>query len=238
MDGFELNTTHYKPRKGRSLGIILLILILLGATAAGVWFWRQRDIDSLKSQLGAATQTPVQSDNTPVPDISSVTNWNQITVGPMPLANEKLAGFSFRLPPAWTFVSCGNTETVVAYTAPNTQSQTSCGSEQASPVVISAQAGDGRKNYRYSDTASYEEFKSEEVVIGDEEFELNTAQVEKPTEFGPAAGSTITSYVLFDEVQSVTYAASYVKEKDAPQDLTADFKQMLEKTFTLPNVQE
>ncbi len=130
-------------------------------------------------------------------------------------------------------LNCGFNEILIAFIAPNTQSQAICGTEQISPIIISVQPGDTRKNHRYNDKAIYKGFKSEEAIINDKEFELNTALVEQPGEFGLPAGSTITSYVLFDEAQSATYVATYVKTKDAAIDLSSNFKQMVEKTFTI-----
>jgi hypothetical protein len=238
MDGFELNTNHYKPRKRRSIGIILVVILLLVGVAVGVWFWRQRDIDSLQKRLQATTETTpiVNNSAETVADPADTTKWNQFILGPVPLANDKPAGFSFKLPPAWTAQNCGTTDVLAITIAPNASSQANCGSEyaQSGPIVISAQSGDGRKNYRYNDSAIYDDFKSEEVVINDKDFELNNGVIKKSQgESGYPAGSTITSYTFFDEAQSVTYASTYVKIKDDPNDLSADFKLLIEKTFLI-----
>jgi hypothetical protein len=232
MNEFDLQAPYRKQSTRKRVGIILLTLVLVTAAGAGAWLWQQREINNLKK---ATPNPPAAVENNPTPETPNsegVANWAQVFLGPTFLKGDKQVGMSFGLPPAWKAVSCGGgSEALVTYLSSPTKPAAVCGTEQTAAVSISAQVGDVRNAYVYSDATTYKNPRTEKITIDGKAFRLNSGTVEKPIEFGPAKGSILTSYVFFDAKNGITYAASYIDTIADKEDLAAQFKQIIEKTL-------
>ena len=69
---FQPTTPKKSKKAGKILGIILLVLVLMGATAAGIYMWKQNELNAQKkdfdSQLAAAQAEKASDDETPAAD--------------------------------------------------------------------------------------------------------------------------------------------------------------------------
>lgn len=223
--------TRDKP-KSRLRDIIYAVVIILVAigVGAGVWIYRQAEIDNLKS-ANTGSMSEEKSDKSKLIDPDDTAKWSTIFVGPAlneEGAADSLIGVSFRLPIGWTAKNCGG---LVAYVSPTQEKQATCNSEGSAPIVIAVQNGDMSSGYDYSDKAIYSDQKSQTVKINGKDFTKTTATIAHPMEFQPPAGSKLVSY--FAVINGVTYSASYTYAKGDAIDLTTDFTQLAEQTLVV-----
>lgn len=219
-----------RDSKQRKLLLILVVVVLMASSGAAVWFWRQTEIDELKK---IETPQVVEGDATNLVNPADPDNWSVVLLGPTLIGDDGTvtAGLSFGLPLTWTVKDCANGNTLVAYVSNDSTDQATCNSEGSSPIVMSAQTGDVREAYSYDDTAVYDDRQAMTVTIDGHQFERISAKIAQPMEFQPPAGSTITSYVAV--IDGVTYAATYTREVDDTNDLTADFDKLVTTTLAI-----
>jgi hypothetical protein len=227
-------TSPLKPKsRKRTVICAIFVVVLMAIASLATWFWRQTEIDDLKTaQSGIPAET--SPDTSTSIDPADTANWSEILLGPTTVGgveDGKLAGLSFRLPVGWTVLDCGNVSALAAHVSPTSSTQAHCNSEGTAPITIVVQSGDIREGYDYSDTTVYSDQKTETVTVHGHAFTRSSATFAHPIEFMPAAGSMIVSYIAV--IDGVSYAASYVHQANDPTNLTADFDKIITVTLAV-----
>lgn len=237
-DKFADIESEQKPdekSKRKNTTYIFLIILAAVVAAAGMWFYRQAEIDKIKQAQNKSADKSESSEEVLV-DINKTINWPKVFLGPALLEDDsgeagKIAGLSFGLPIAWTVKQCGGGGGLTAYVSPIDETQATCNSEGSSPVVIAVQNGDFSDGYDYSDTSIYRDQKTETVQIGGKDFTKTSATIASPLEFQPPEGSKLVSY--YAVIDGVTYSATYLYVSGDSDDLTADFVKLVEQTLVI-----
>lgn len=234
----ESEQKPFEKSESKNKNIVYIVLIVLAAliAAAGMWFYRQGEIDKIKQAQSGSASNKSQSSEENLVDLNQTINWPKVLLGPALLEDGsgeagKTAGLSFGLPIAWTVKQCAGGGGLTAYVSPSDEAQASCNSEGSAPVVISVQSGDFSDGYDYSDTSIYRDQKTETVKVDGRDFTKASATIASPIEFQPPEGSKLVSY--YAVIDGVTYSATYVYISGDSDDLTAEFVKIVEKTLTI-----
>ncbi|MBI4101315.1 hypothetical protein HY441_02500 [Candidatus Microgenomates bacterium] len=213
--------------KAKKVLVTLLVMALVGGSAAGVWYWQQQKVDKANSQVAELSKkvSDLEKESKDLKAQLAASATTTDDTASWKTFKSTAGVFTVKYPASWLTKTCEGNEATL-YLAPSEDTQAICATEKGSPISVSSAAGDQRF-IGTTDIGSYgDNVKIEKVTVNGVAGQ-KVSYTHKGNEF-VAAGTKQVTYEFLTGGR--TYNATY-SQAPGEQDYLSIFETLVTKTL-------